>query len=75
MYFLRPVGLSDLDQSAAISPVAGAMPGPFVICAPLLWQGQSSVDCWTAIYRLAYEQLLIAVRPSQFQRALEPSLN
>jgi hypothetical protein len=40
-----------------------------------MWQGQPSAESWTAIYRLAYEQLVIAFGPSRFQRALEPSLN
>jgi hypothetical protein len=74
MFFLRPVGLSGLDQSAATGSVAPAS-GQFVICAPIIWQAQPWAESWTAIYRLAYEQLVIAFGPSKFQRALEPSLN
>jgi hypothetical protein len=72
MFFLRPVGPSGVDLSVqAVAPGSGQ----FVICAPLMWQSQPSAESWMAIYRLAYEQLVIAFGPSQFQRALEPSLN
>lgn len=75
MFFLRPVGPSGLDPSVAMHAV-GVGAGPFVvICAPIMWQAQPSAESWTAIYRLAYEQLVIAFGPSNFQRALEPSLN
>jgi hypothetical protein len=74
MFFLRPVGPSGLDQVAAAQAV-GPVAGQFLICAPLMWQAQPSAESWTAIYRLAYEQLVIACGPSKFQRALEPSLN
>jgi hypothetical protein len=74
MFFLRPVGPSGLDQFAA-SQAAGPVAGQFVICAPMIWQAQPSAESWAAIYRLAYEQLVIAFGPSRFQRALEPSLN
>ena len=74
MFFLRPVGPSGLDLSAAMQAVASG-PGQFVVCAPIMWQMQTSAESWTAIYRLAYEQLVIAFGPSKFQRTLEPSLN
>jgi hypothetical protein len=74
MFFLRPVGPSGLNPSVAMQAVAPSS-GQFVIYAPIMWQGQPSAESWTAIYRLAYEQLVIAFGPSRFQRALEPSLN
>jgi len=74
MFFPRPVGPFGLDLSVAMQAVAPGH-GQFVICAPIMWQPQVSADSWTAIYRLAYEQLVIALSPSKFQRALEPSLN
>jgi hypothetical protein len=74
MFFLRPVGPSGQDQVAA-SQAVGPVAGQFVICAPFMWQVQPSAETWTAIYRLAYEQLVIALGPSKFQRALQPSLN
>jgi hypothetical protein len=74
MFFLRPVGPSGLDQSVAMQVPAPVF-GQFLVCAPMMWQAQSVAESWTAIYRLAYEQLVIASGPSKFQRALEPSLN
>jgi hypothetical protein len=74
MFLLRPVGPSGHDQSIAMQ-VPAQVSGQFLICAPMMWQAQSSAESWTAIYRLAYEQLVIAFGPSKFQRAIEPSLN
>jgi hypothetical protein len=73
MFFLRPGGPSGLDQSASV-PMLGVGPSALV-CGPLFWPAQQSSESWAAIYRLAYEQLVTAIGPSRFQRALEPSLN
>ena len=71
MFFLRT---SDLD-----TPVSGVDGAPVaigvVVCPPLFWPAANQAESWTAIYRLAYEQLLAAFVPSKFQRALEPSMN
>jgi hypothetical protein len=32
-------------------------------------------DCWTAVYRLAYEQARAALEPSRFQKLNSPSWN
>jgi hypothetical protein len=71
MYFLRS---SDLDPSA--SGIHGA-PGAIgvVVCSPLFWPAANQAESWSAIYRLAYEQLVAAFSPSKFQRSLEPSMN
>jgi len=74
MFFLRPVGPSGLEQSASAQSVALGSTN-FLVCAPLFWPAQQSSEGWAAIYRLAYEQLVIAFGPSKFQRAIEPSLN
>jgi hypothetical protein len=74
MFFLRPIALPGPEPSVAmLALVAG--PNGFVICPPLQWPAQQPAETWSAIYRLAYEQLIVAFAPSKFQRAIEPSLN
>jgi hypothetical protein len=74
MFILCPVGPSGLEQSASAQAVALGSSG-FLVCPPMFWPAQQSSASWAPIYRLAYEQLVIAFGPSRFQRAIEPSLN
>jgi hypothetical protein len=74
MYFLHPIALASAQPSVALlALVAG--PSAVLVCPPLQWPGHQHGENWSAIYRLAYEQLMVAFAPSKFQRALEPSLN
>jgi hypothetical protein len=41
----------------------------------MFWPPSNPVESWSAIYRLAYQQLMDALAPSPFQRAIEPSMN
>jgi hypothetical protein len=68
MYFLPP-SKSDLASSLP-SPIVG-----IVVCPPMFWPPSNPVESWSAIYRLAYQQLMDALAPSSFQRAIEPSMN
>jgi hypothetical protein len=74
MFFLSPVALAGPEPSVAMLAVMPVSSG-FMVCPPLLWPSQQPVESWSAIYRLAYEQFVIAFGPSRFQRAIEPSLN
>jgi hypothetical protein len=74
MFFPRSHGPAPFDSSDNMHAISGATQ-PLLVCPPLLWPVQQSAESWQAIYRLAYEQLVIAIAPSPFQRALEPSLN
>jgi hypothetical protein len=76
MFFLRPITSSVADQPVAMLALVNGSSNSFVICPPLVWPAQQpSLESWSAIYRLAYEQLMIAFGPSRFQRAIQPSLN
>jgi hypothetical protein len=74
MFFLRPVEPSLLGLTACTQNVPQASNG-FLICGPLLWPANQSGESWQAIYCLAYKQLVLALAPSPFQRAIEPSIN
>jgi hypothetical protein len=74
MFFQRSNGPAPIDPSDSMH-ASSAATHPLLVCPPLLWPTQQSAESWQAIYRLAYEQLVMAVAPSPFQRALEPSLN
>jgi hypothetical protein len=68
MYFLSP---SKSDWASSLpSPVVGML-----VCPPMFWPPSNSVESWSAMYRLAYEQIMDALAPSSFQRAIEPSMN
>ena len=71
MFFLRP---SDFDQSM-IRGSAAPVPIGILVCPPLFWPPSNQAESWSAIYRLAYEQLVAAFAPSAFQRMIEPSTN
>ncbi len=74
MFFLRSNGPANLSPSDSMHAQTGMTP-LLLVCPPLLWPAQQSADSWQAIYRLAYEQFVMAIAPSPFQRAIEPSLN
>ena len=68
MFFIRPVGPSGLDHLPPCSRLR-RFPVTFLMFGPMMWQTQPTAESWAAIYRLAYEQLVIAFGPSKFQRA------
>jgi hypothetical protein len=70
MFFLPP---SEFVRS--MSPGSGSFSGGVLVCPPLFWQASNPAEGWSAIYRLAYEQLMAAYAPSPFQRMIEPSAN
>ncbi len=73
MFFLRSSGPAPLGPSDSMQTVSPA--SMMLVCAPLFWPAQPTAENWQAIYRVAYEQFMVAIAPSPFQRALEPSLN
>jgi hypothetical protein len=73
MFFLRPIDVDSSFNSVGAGPEAMGM--GVLVCPPLFWPAMNQSESWTAIYRLAYEQLLAAFAPSKFQRAIEPSMN
>ena len=74
MFFLRASSPAPLDSSDSMHTISAVSP-PLFVCPPLLWPAQQTAEGWQAIYRLAYEQFVMAMAPSSFQRAIEPSLN
>jgi hypothetical protein len=70
MFFLRPSEF-DLSMSLGSEPVSTGV----LVCPPLFWPHSNQAESWSAIYRLAYEQLVAAIAPSAFQRMIEPSAN
>jgi hypothetical protein len=73
MFFVRP---ADVDVSVSgVSAVSVAGPMGIFVCPPLFWPVGNQAEVCTAIYRVAYEQLMAALAPSKFQRAVEPSMN
>jgi hypothetical protein len=74
MFFLHRVEPNALDSPGGQHAIMTAST-ICLVCPPLAWQAQQSAGGWQAIYRLAYEQLIVAFAPSPFQRALEPSVN
>jgi hypothetical protein len=73
MFFLHPIDGDSTPQSVCAESVPMTM--GILVCPLMFWPPASQAASWTAIYRLAYEQLLAAFAPSPFQRALEPSMN
>ncbi len=70
MFFLPP---SDFDRSTSLA--SGPVSIGVMVCPPLFWPPSNQAETWSAIYRLAYEQLIAAFAPSPFQRMIEPSAN
>jgi hypothetical protein len=46
-----------------------------LVCPPVFWPAANQADSWSAIYRVAYEQVVATFAPSAFQRMIEPSAN
>jgi hypothetical protein len=70
MFFLPP---SNFDQSMSLGSESVSV--GVLVCPPLFWPTSHQAENWSAIYRLAYEQLMAAFAPSPFQRMIEPSAN
>jgi hypothetical protein len=70
MLFLRP---SDFNPSMNVWADAVSM--NVLVCPPLLWPSANQAHSWSAIYQLAYEQLIATFALSPFQRMIEPSAN
>jgi hypothetical protein len=70
MFFLRP---SNFDQSMISGPEPVSI--GILVCPPFFWPSSNQAESWSAIYRLAYEQLSASLAPSPFQRMIEPSTN
>jgi hypothetical protein len=70
MFFLPP---SVFDRS--VSEGSGPVSIGVLVCPPLFWPQTDQAESWSAIYRMAYEQLIAAFAPSPFQRMVEPSAN
>ena len=65
MFFLRPI---DVDSSFnSVGAGSQTMGMGVLVCPPLFWPAIDQSESWAAIYRLAYEQLLSAFAPSNFQ--------
>lgn len=68
MFLLRP---SDFDLPMCVRPESVAV----MVCPALFWPPSNQAQTWSAIYHLAYEQLIAAFAPSPLQRMIEPSAN
>jgi hypothetical protein len=70
MFFLSSSDFNPSTRAGSESASVGVL-----VCPPIYWATSHQVESWSAIYRIAYEQLMAAFAPSPFQRMIEPSAN
>jgi hypothetical protein len=70
MFYLRSP-----NSNQSMSAGSDAVSTTALVCPPGFWPASNQADSWSAIYRVAYEQVVATFAPSAFQRMIEPSAN